>query len=156
MALKVGIIGLGKMGILHAAQLKTTREAEIVAAADVEKRLAQYSKNLNPDIPFFSSVRKMLDSVAMDAVYICTPAFTHFEVSEMCSNYRIHQFIEKPLAESLESAKKILDLKKSPDTILVTGYSFAFHPIFHKVKELSQFLFPFLKSLVGSPELFVG
>ena len=136
MALKVGIIGLGKMGILHAAQLKTIGNAEIVAVADVDKRLAPYSKNINPDIPFFTDLKNMLNSVPMDAVYICTPAFTHFEVSRLCSSYKLHQFIEKPLAESLESAKKILDLKDSPNIVLATGYSFAFHPVFQKVKEL--------------------
>lgn len=136
MALKVGIIGLGKMGILHTAQLKTINEAEIVAVADAEKRLARFSKNINPDIPFFSNAKKMLDSVPLDAVYICTPAFTHSEISELCSNYTIHQFIEKPLAESFESAKKIVNLEKPPETIIATGYSFAFHPVFQKVKEL--------------------
>ena len=136
MALKVGIIGLGKMGILHAAQLKTIRDAEVVAVADIDKRLAPYSKNINPNIPFFSDLKNMLNSVPMDAVYVCTPAFTHFEVSQLCSLYKLHQFIEKPLAESLESAKKILDLKDSPEIVFATGYSFAFHPVFQKVKEL--------------------
>lgn len=136
MPLRVGIIGLGKMGVLHAAQLKTIQEAEIVAVADREKRLGTYSKNLNPEIPFFTDVEKMLDSVSLDAVYICTPAFTHSEIKQICSNYNLHQFIEKPLAESLQSAKKILDLHRDQQTILATGYSFAFHPIFQKVKEL--------------------
>jgi predicted dehydrogenase len=138
MALKVGVIGLGKMGILHTAQLKTIKDAEVAAATDAEKRLAQYSKNINPDIPFFSDVENMLDSVPLDAVYICTPAFTHAEISELCSNYNVHQFIEKPLAESLESAKKIARLEKPPRIIIATGYSFAFHPIFQKVKELLE------------------
>ncbi len=136
MALKVGIIGLGKMGILHAAQLKTIDNVKIVAAGDVEKGLGHYSKNISPDIPFFSNLEKMLDSVPMDAVYICTPAFTHFELSKLCSRYKLHQFIEKPLAESLGSAKEIIDVNDSPEIILATGYSFAFHPIFQKVKEL--------------------
>jgi len=136
MPLKVGIIGLGKMGILHAAQLKTIKEAELVAVADTEKRLAHYSKNINPGIPFFSNVKKMLDSVALDAVYICTPAFTHFELARLCSNYNLHQFIEKPLAESLESARKIIGTQRPPGMVTATGYSFAFHPVFNKVKEL--------------------
>lgn len=136
MALKIGIIGIGKMGILHAAQLKSIEEAEIVAAGDVEKRLGSYSKSISPDIPFFSNIKKMLDSVPMEAVYICTPAFTHFKLSELCSLYRLHQFIEKPLAESLESARKIIEVNDFPEIILAIGYSFAFHPIFHKVKEL--------------------
>jgi predicted dehydrogenase len=136
MTLKVGMIGLGKMGILHAAQLKTIKDTEIVASADVEKQLGQYSKNLSPDILFFSNIKKMMDSIPMDAVYICTPAFTHFEVSELCQDYKVHQFIEKPLAESLESAKKILDLHNPEEIILATGYSFAFHPVFQKVKAL--------------------
>lgn len=138
MAVKVGIIGLGKMGILHTAQLKTIKDAEIVAVADAEKRLSQYSRSINPDIRFFSNAEKMLDSVPMDAVYICTPAFTHFELSKLCSKYNVHQFIEKPLAESLEPAKKIIKLKKSPETIMATGYSFAFHPVFQKAKELLE------------------
>lgn len=136
MTLKVAIIGLGKMGVLHTAQLKTIKEAEIVAVADREKQLALYSKNLNPHLSFFSNIKKMFDSVALDAVYICTPAFTHYQLSELCSYYQVHQFIEKPLAESLESAKKILEVNSSPETILATGYSFAFHPIFQKAKEL--------------------
>lgn len=123
------------MGILHAAQLKTIKDAQIVAAGDVEKRLGPYSKNINPHIPFFSDIAKMLDSVPMDAAYICTPAFTHLELSRLCSSRRLHQFIEKPLAESLESARKIVDLTP-PEIILSTGYSFAFHPVFQKVKNL--------------------
>lgn len=136
MALKIGIIGLGKMGILHAAQLKAIEEAELVAAADRDKKLSPYSQRINPDIPFFTSVRTMLDSVPLDAVYICTPAFTHAAVSLLCSEYNVHQFIEKPLAESLESAKKIIEAQETHDVILATGYSFAHHPIFHRVKTL--------------------
>ena len=136
MTLKVGIIGLGKMGILHAAQLKTIPNTNIVAAADIEKGLASYSRSISPNIPFFPSLREMLTSVALDAVFICTPAFTHFEITKLCSEYQVHQFIEKPLAESLLSAKKIVQLKQAPEVILATGYSFAFHPVFQKVKEL--------------------
>lgn len=136
MTLRVGMIGLGKMGILHAAQLKTIPEAEIVAAGDIEKRLEQYSKNINPDIPFFSDLKKMMDSVPMDAVYICTPAFTHFELSQMCTDYKVHQFIEKPLAETFDSARKITGLERPEGNILSIGYSFAFHPVYQKVKEL--------------------
>jgi len=83
MSVKVGIIGLGKMGILHAAQLKTIKDATLVAAADKEKRLAHYSKNVNPNIPFFFDIEKMFSSVSLDAVYICTPAFTHPELSSL-------------------------------------------------------------------------
>ena len=133
---KVGIIGLGKMGILHAAQLKTIKDATLAAAADKEKRLAHYSKNVNPNIPFFFDIEKMFSSVSLDAVYICTPAFTHPELSSLCSRYRVHQFIEKPLAESLSSAKKILEAGAYSGKILIVGYSFAFHPIFQKAKEL--------------------
>jgi len=135
MPVKVGIIGLGKMGILHAAQLKTIKEAALVAAADKEKRLAAYSKKINPHIPFFTNIDMMFSSVSLDAVYICTPAFTHSELSSLCSGYGVHQFIEKPLAESLSSAKKIVKSRPS-DRIILTGYSFAFHPIFQKAKEL--------------------
>lgn len=135
MPLRTAVIGLGKMGILHTAQLKSIPDAQIVAAADKNKQLAPYSRKVNPDIPFYSDLEKMFDSEEIDAAYICTPAFTHFDVSRLCSERKVHQFIEKPLAHTLDSAKKIMDYSPS-DRVLSTGYSFAFHPVYQKVKEL--------------------
>jgi len=137
MSIRVGIIGLGKMGILHTAQLKTIPQVQIAATMDVDKRLAPYSRKINPDIPFYSDLENMFHSESIDVVYICTPAFTHYRVSRTCSENKVHQFIEKPLAHNLESAKKIIDSSRA-EMIFATGYSFAFHPIFHKTKELLE------------------
>jgi len=136
--LKIGVIGLGKMGILHTALLNVIPSAKLVALSDINRQLSTYVKNSGLGVPFYSDLNKMLNEVEMDAVVVCTPPFANFSIVKHCVEKNLDVFIEKPLAESFESAKKIFNLSINKDIIHSTGYLFGHIPLFQEAKSLLE------------------
>jgi predicted dehydrogenase len=132
----VGIIGLGKMGILHTALVNMIPQAKLAALSDINKQLAKYVEQSGLRAPFFSDLDKMLDEVPLDAVFICTPAFTNLAVVETCLKRDLDIFLEKPLAHTFEDAKKIAALVAAKKNVHATGYLFAHMSLFKKAKGL--------------------
>lgn len=134
--IRTGIIGLGKMGILHAALVNMIPEAELVAVHDTNKKLSSYVKKSGMDVTFFPQLEQMLDKKELDAVFVCTPPFTHLPIAQECIRRKVNVFVEKPLAESCLAAKKMVSLVSSSDIIHVTGYTLAHIPIYQKAKDM--------------------
>ncbi len=142
--LRVGIIGLGKMGILHTALVNVIPQAELVALADINKQLSKYVKNTGLNAPFYSNLNKMLEEVEMDAVFVCTPPFANLNVIQECAYKNLDIFSEKPLANSFESAKKIFHLTSNRNFVHATGYLFAHIPLFQEARNILE------KKILGS------
>ncbi len=136
--IRTGILGLGKMGIFHSSLVKMLPSAELIAVHDVNPKLAKYVKNAGIDVDFYSSLDDMLEKANLEAVFICTPPFSHLDLAEKCVEKGIHVFVEKPLAESLESAKKMVLLVKNNPIVHVTGYTIAHIPLFKEAYDLLQ------------------
>lgn len=141
---KVGIIGLGKMGILHTALVNMIPRAELVALSDINKQLSKYVKESGLKVPFFSDSNHMLNEVELNAVYICIPPFANLSIVRQCVEYNLDMFVEKPLAESFESAKKMVEFVSKKEIIHSIGYLFAHIPLFRKAKNLLE------KKIIGN------
>jgi predicted dehydrogenase len=135
---RVGIIGLGKMGILHTALVNVISEAELAALHDIDKKLSKYVKNSGLNVPFYSDLDKMLKENDLNAVFICTPTFTHFPIAEKCAEYKLAMFTEKPLAESYESAKKMVKLAENNNFTNLIGFPFLHVSLFKKAKKMLE------------------
>jgi predicted dehydrogenase len=133
---RTGIIGMGKMGILHAALINMTPQAELVSVHDTNRKLSKYVKNSGMDVTFYSRLERMLDKVDLDAVFVCTPPFTHLPIVQECINRKLNIFVEKPLAESCSSAKKMVSLIETEDVIHATGFTLAHIPLYKKAKDM--------------------
>jgi len=134
--IRTGIIGLGKMGILHSALINMIPQADLVSVHDTNRKLSNYVKNSGMDVTFFSELEKMLDNVVLDAVFVCTPPFTHLPIAQECVNRKLNVFVEKPLAESCLSAKKMLSLVETNDIVHATGFTLAHIPLYKKAKDM--------------------
>jgi len=134
--IRTGIIGLGKMGILHSALINMIPQAELVSVHDTNRKLSNYIKNSGMDVTFFSELEQMLDSVVLDAVFVCTPPFTHLSIAQECVNRELNVFVEKPLAESFLSAKKMVSLVETNDVVNATGFTLAHIPLYKKAKDM--------------------
>jgi predicted dehydrogenase len=134
--IRTAIIGLGKMGILHSALINMIPQAELVSLHDANKKLSSYVKSSGLNVAFYSDIDQMLESEALDAVFICTPPLDHLSLAQKCLAHDMDLFIEKPLAESFSSAKKIVSLLKDKQIIHSTGYVFAHIPLLRKAKEI--------------------
>ncbi len=138
MTTRVAVAGLGKMGIMHSAVISALPEAHIVAVADPQAQLASYVRSLGIEAPFYTSVEQMLDATAVDAVMVCTPAAAHLPAARVCVERGVHVFVEKPLADTLENARRMVDLVKDPSIVHAVGYMKAHYPLYQKMRALVQ------------------
>lgn len=135
--LKLGVIGLGKMGLLHLGILNTMNNVEIVSIADVNRKLLGYAKSLNSTVHLYKNPLEMLEKEEIDAVFICSPTFTHTELSLACLEKELSFFIEKPLSNTLESTKRIIEKLRAKKVVNQVGYACVrFMPTFERAKEL--------------------
>lgn len=94
---KVAVVGLGKMGILHASVLSANPDARVVAIVDREQALGNTALSMGIDARFYTSLDQAIEQEQIEAVYICTPTFAHLEVIKICERNNLPYFVEKPV-----------------------------------------------------------
>ncbi len=134
--LKAGIIGLGKMGMLHAAILNSIDNVKVTAVADTEKLNTNFIGKNIPTITVYNDYNKMLDDAELDLVYITTPVSSHVSIASECAKKNLHFFIEKPLGRTANECKSLCKLTKNFQTVNMVGYVLRYSDTFKKAKEL--------------------
>lgn len=124
------MIGLGKMGILHSALVNMLPEADLVAVHDTNKKLSKYVKQSGLNVDFYPDLDIMLEAVDLEAVFICTPPFTHLPIAKKCVDRNLNIFVEKPLAESYESARKMVEIVRGKTSTHAVGFTIAHIPLY--------------------------
>ncbi len=104
---RIGLIGCGGMGGTHAAGYQRIADAQVVGYADILPDRAQafagkYGGNAYP------SVTDLLKAESLDVVDICVPTPQHLPVAMECLERKIPTIMEKPLARTLEDARKLV------------------------------------------------
>ena len=132
----VAIIGLGKMGLLHASMLSVLPSTRVVGLVDQDERLGAHVRSMGLQAPFFKSIDEVLGQSFVDAVFVCTPAFTHYPIARQLVEKNLNVFLEKPLAESLDSGRKICDLLKDRSIVHAVGYMKAHNPVYERAREI--------------------
>jgi predicted dehydrogenase len=135
---RVAIAGLGKMGLMHSAVVSALPQAQVVAVIDQQPQLAQYARSLGLEAPFYTSVEQALAGGGVDAVFVCTPAAAHLPTARACVEKGVHVFVEKPLADTLENARRMYDLVKDGGVVHAVGYMKRHYPLYRKMRELVQ------------------
>ncbi|MBI3964219.1 MAG: Gfo/Idh/MocA family oxidoreductase, partial [Chloroflexi bacterium] len=103
--IRIGVLGAGHMGRLHAGVLRGCEEAELVAIADAAPELAQAAAG-----QFGCRAAGSLDEfrqLGIAAVYLCTPNTTHADLAVAALEAGLHVFCEKPLATTLADAERV-------------------------------------------------
>jgi myo-inositol 2-dehydrogenase/D-chiro-inositol 1-dehydrogenase len=134
--LKIGLIGAGKIGRMHAEHL-TTRipSAEIVMIADVfEENARQCAQRYA--IPLATQdYRAILDRPDIEAVVICSSTDTHARIIEDAAEAGKHIFCEKPIALDLPSIDRALAAVARTDIKLQLGFNRRFDASYRRVRQ---------------------
>lgn len=117
--LKLGIVGLGKMGQLHLQKALKCNNVEISGLydLDVNKSLLIGSKHR---IKAFSNFEHLL--FESDALIISASTEAHFPLAVKAIDHRVALFIEKPICESVEKAEQLLRLAREKNIPVQTGF----------------------------------
>jgi predicted dehydrogenase/nucleoside-diphosphate-sugar epimerase len=133
---RIGVVGLGRMGVVHAALINVMPGAELAALADRDKGLARYVSSMGLQAPFYTSLETMLDEAELDGVFICTSTDSHLPLAQQCLERNVGVFVEKPLAESLAKARRMVELLGERQITHAVGYTFGYVPIFQQARQL--------------------
>jgi len=131
----VGVVGLGRIGKLHAEILKLkVNNAELVAVSDVVESIARdVGERLS--VKWYTEYDKMLKDPKVDAVVICTPTFLHKDMIIRAAEEGKHVFVEKPLTVTTLEAKEVISVVKKYDIKLQVGYNRRFDYAYRKAKK---------------------
>jgi myo-inositol 2-dehydrogenase/D-chiro-inositol 1-dehydrogenase len=132
--IKLGIIGLGRIGKIHLENINARfPHAKVMAIADP---LYNGNRNgMNGQYDYVSN-EELLNRPDIDAVLICTPTDTHAELIEKAAKAGKHIYCEKPQDLSLERAIRTLSIVKEAGVKFMLGFNRRFDPNFLKIKKL--------------------
>jgi predicted dehydrogenase len=135
MAIQVGLIGAGKMGISHLAIANAHPDAKVVAVCDtvgyVLSALKKYA-----GFATFKDYREMIAEAQLDAVIVATPTSTHFECARFALEKNLHVFAEKPLTLSAAESRALAELAKQRRRVNQVGFHNRFIGTFQEARRL--------------------
>ena len=125
---RIGIVGAGAIGGMHALAIGDLDNAELVAFSKspgpaAEKFKQQYGGE------HFTNYRKMIDSGVCDIVTVCTPSGAHMDPTVAALNKGIHVLCEKPIEINLERAEKMLQAERESSARLGGIFPQRFNPV---------------------------
>jgi myo-inositol 2-dehydrogenase / D-chiro-inositol 1-dehydrogenase len=129
---RVGILGAGFIGRIHALDLRGDARVELGGVADVVPQAAQ-KLAAEAGTRAFPDLAALLDS-GIDAVYITTPNTLHVEPVLAALGHGVHVFSEKPMATTLEDARRIRDAARRAKGIYQIGFNRRFANVYRFAK----------------------
>ena len=135
--LRVGIIGVGKMGLSHLSIINTHPNVRVVGLCDASGYLLDVM-NKYTGFDVFADYRVLLDQVKPDAVIIATPSRTHVEIARLALERGIHVFVEKPFCLSIAEGRDLVALAASVKAVNQVGYHYRFVGAFQETKRLLE------------------
>ncbi|MBN1913099.1 MAG: Gfo/Idh/MocA family oxidoreductase [Candidatus Omnitrophica bacterium] len=131
--IKVGVIGLGYLGKIHARLYKEINTCQLVAGCDIDiQRAKEVSSELGID--FCLEYKELFGKV--DAVSIATPTKLHYRIARDFLNNRIHTLVEKPFTTGLKEASALIKIAKRHGLILQVGHVERFNSAFSATEKI--------------------
>src|SRR5678815_988524 len=132
--LKVGIFGVGHLGKFHLNNWLEIKQAEVVGFFDPNDVMAEEVQEKYA-LKRFNTPDKLLDQC--DAVDIIAPTTFHFDLCRQAIKKGKHVFVEKPMADTLEQGKQIVQMVKEAGIKFQVGHVERFNPAFIALKNVS-------------------
>ncbi len=132
MTVRVGILGAGFIGRVHALDLRRDDRVRLVGIADVVSRAAERLA-AEVDTVALSSLADLLDR-GVDAVYVCTPNVQHVEPVTTALAAEVHVFSEKPMATALAEAAQIRAAVRRSRAVYQIGFNRRFSRVYRFAK----------------------
>lgn len=145
---KVGVVGLGRIGTLldekefwgykpytHLGGYLAVPECEVVAITDTDFGKAWSVGTKYGIFNVFENAREMIQKCPVDLVSVCTPTENHLDVVMDVAPYVKAIFCEKPITDSIKTAKKLVETCKRYGVILAVNQTRRWNPVWQEVKQ---------------------
>ena len=130
--MKVVQIGVGGWGKNHSRVL--SEFGVLSAVCDTSsQRAKEFGKKYS--VNSYDSFESLLEHEEFDAALVCTPTFTHSDITKRLIENKKHVFVEKPMTYLSEDGQNLIDAAKRNNVILTCGYIERFNPAVASVKD---------------------
>jgi predicted dehydrogenase len=125
--INIGVLGAGHLGKIHLQQILEVKDFNLVGFYDPSPENAK-SASEKFGLKAFDTIEELIDQV--DAVDIVTPTLSHFDCASKALRKSKHIFIEKPITNTVEEAKKLVNLVSEAKVVAQVGHVERFNPAF--------------------------
>ncbi len=136
--LRVLVVGAGNMGSSHAIAYHHEDGFEICGIVSSGKSKEVLNKKLGGGYPLYSDYTAALEATKPDAVCISTYPDTHEAFAVQAMEAGAHVFVEKPVADSVEAAARVVAAARRLNKKVVIGYILRHHPSWERFIEEAQ------------------
>ena len=135
MKLKGGVIGLGKMGISHAAIVSPHPSVDIVSVCDTSTIVLDVFKKFS-SVKLYHDYVKMIEKENLDFVVIATPTRLHYPMVKLALEKGLNIFCEKPFCMNTSEGRELENLAVMKGLINQVSYHNQFVGTFRELKRL--------------------
>jgi predicted dehydrogenase len=133
---RVGVVGLGYWGPNLARNFDRLPESELAWICDAsEESRARWAREL-PSARMAADLDELLADDSLEAVAVATHVPSHAELAERVLGAGKHCFVEKPLAQSVTEAERVVEAAEEAGRVLMVGHLLEYHPGLDKLRDL--------------------
>jgi predicted dehydrogenase len=133
-----GVIGYGYWGPNVVRNLASLEGSRVLAIADQTPTARARAKKAYPGIKVTSDATEVISSVAIDAVAVVTPVWTHYELAKAALTSGKHVFVEKPFTSTAAQATELIDLAARTNLKIMVDHTFLFTGAVKKIQQLIE------------------
>jgi predicted dehydrogenase len=137
-AVRIGVVGLGYWGPNLARNFAAIPGCELSWCCDPTDEVRQRFAARFPGVRLTGNLDQVLSDPEVDALALATPVPTHAELAVRVLEAGKHCFVEKPLAQSVADAERVVAAARKGGRILMVGHLLEYHPGVQKLKELAD------------------
>jgi scyllo-inositol 2-dehydrogenase (NADP+) len=132
---RIGLIGIGKMGLSHCSMLGAHPDVELVGICDSSSFVLGVLEKYT-GVSTFGNLDALLDTTKPDGLFIATPSHTHTALVRECLQRNVSVFCEKPFTLNPTDAEELVALSDAAGVTTQVGYHNRFVATFAEVKRL--------------------
>jgi predicted dehydrogenase len=132
----IGVVGYGYWGPNLVRNFASTVGAQVIAICDMDSSKLDRGKRLYPSVAITKSFRDLLTDSRIDAIAIATPVSTHYELALAALKAGKHVLVEKPLAQTSEEVRRLIEEAERRKLILMVDHTFLYTPAVQKIRDL--------------------
>lgn len=134
---RIAVIGIGRMGFVHALHLKQGRGVgRLVAVCDIDKSKTEKFVRFFGKVPQYTDYIQMLDEIKPDGVVIATEHKYHVEIALNCMKKGVAVLIEKPVGIRASEAERLNEYLKDSPVKAAMMYNQRTNRLYKKAREL--------------------
>jgi predicted dehydrogenase len=132
----IGVIGYGYWGPNLVRNFAELPGSQVVSVCDLNAERLGLAKRRYPAIETTQNYQDLLNNPFVDAIVIASPVSSHFKLALAALENGKHVLLEKPLTQTTQEAKQLIELARSSKLVLMVDHTFVYTGAVRKMKAL--------------------